>query len=432
MLRKAYINKLILKYKHLVSFLADDLHSVGRHINGYDNAPLINKPLGSIAAIQACIGHINFQTLSGEHSRLYKNTILSESLLSSVAHVTTVFSEYLGNFSNTHLFRHFNIKDRRISILNQKLPGTFQLQMSSKLKVFENSMYELYSDHFLSSKPDALRNNVVGFIKKKSYIDHARAHVNSKAIVSIDISKFYDSISLRSMISNGLFYRSLCASFKIRTGKEFHPSSFAKEIQYAALDRLFVIANMLFMTLMSFYTHNGLLPTGSSYSPIVSNILFASLDLSIKDLLANKGVIYTRYADDICISTANPYNDDGSFKLTMDLVLELEKIVKSGGFHLNYDKTLIMGPRDKKKVAGIIIDQSSDKPKLSIGSKKKLELRVKYENTDWKTLTPSDKGLLNWVRDINGEQFNFIAAGIQNVPSKFWPMEIINKMKKSG
>lgn len=326
------------------------------------------------------------------------------------------FAEPIGNLSNTCLFRHINIKDRRISIVNQRIPKSTQDIFKKKMLAFSSNMYNFYDIFFLNEN-SPIRPSVTGFIKGKSYVSHALEHLGCRSAISVDISKFYDSISINSIIENNLFYKSLIASFYCSTGKKFELESFSSPSNYLALNNMFAIINVSFITLMNMFSHNGILPTGANYSPIISNILFAPMDLEIRSFLP-EDVKYTRYADDICVSTMNAYNDSGNFSLTMDKVLAIEKLVNDSGFYLNYDKTCIMGPRDRKKVAGIILDTSSESPKLSIGSSKKLKLKQEFSGLRWKDLSSSDIGTIEWVRSINLEQYQFIISEISGVPER--------------
>ena len=70
-----------------------------------------------------------------------------------------------------------------------------------------------------------------------------------------------------------------------------------------------------------------------------------------------------------------------------------------------------MGPKEKKVIAGVIIDQSDmAMPKLSIGSARKLELKNQMAGRKMSELSASEKGTLNWVHQVNESQFEFIIS----------------------
>ena len=362
-------------------------------------------------------GTVNYKCSFNENTSEMREELNPDAVIGEIIGKINQHISILGKFSNSVIFRHRFVDGRKISLINPKLQGDGISLVEREFKSISKTFYNLYMAMFFSSR--SLEPNVVGFVKGKSYIDHARSHLGCKSAISVDISKFYDSISLVSIIENNLFYNTLKTWFATRTGLPFEESSFKNRFNYETVDRLFGLINVQFIGIMSFLTHNGLLPTGAHYSPNVSNLLLATVDQSILGEIGsfNNDVKYTRYADDICISSNRAKDDDDNFILNIDLVKKIEEIVKENGFYLNYDKTKIMGPRDRKKIAGIILDHTSNPPRLSIGSRKKLELKERYDGCDFHDLNSSDVGTLNWVNTINREQFSFVCSGISNVPN---------------
>ena len=343
-----------------------------------------------------------------KHSFSLDNDILMGEIIGNINKLMGV----VGKMSNSVIFRHRYVEGRRISMINPKLDKLTKEVIESEFKDIADTFYRIYKSLHLNSGSN--KQHVTGFIKGKSYIDHARAHLGCRSAVSIDISKFYDNISLLNIINNNLFHKSLVSFFEQETGVVFESESFKFNYHYELLKKLFGMMNVQFVGLMTFLTHNGLLPTGAHYSPNVSNLLLTNVDLCMVNEIKNKylNLKYTRYADDICISSDKDKNENGDYYLDINFVKRLESIIKDHGFHLNYDKTKIMGPRDRKKIAGIILDHTSNPPRLSIGSAKKLELKNRYDGKDWKELTTSDMGTINWVKTINRNQYEFVCSGI--------------------
>lgn len=323
------------------------------------------------------------------------------------------FSEVMGQYTNTVMFRHRQRGGLTLTVLNPRIGEEGIAQLKQTHVFIRRVLNSLQSILFFGT--GELRGVVLGFMKGYSYIDHARAHLGCKSAVSVDISKFYNSLSLNSVIRHNLFYKSLVASFEINTGRPFCAQSFVDQQSFDRFVDLFEHLNFEFIALMRVLTHNGVLPTGMSYSPVISNILLGSLDWEILKALRGTDIKYTRYADDMCFSSKTGRHDDGSFVLDMPFVKNIESLVKDRGLHLNYDKTKIMGPADQKKIVGIILDSTSDN-QLSIGSAKKMALFKEYAGREYADLNPSEKGILGWVRDINMGQYLFILSGILNVP----------------
>jgi len=320
-------------------------------------------------------------------------------------------SELNRKFSNSVIFRNITINDRRISIINKSLPVDIISGIEKRFKYIANILYSLYGSMYYNSN----KGHVTGFIKKRSYIDHAKAHLGCKSAISVDISKFYNNISLINIIQNNLFYDAIVLFLESVMKMPFIRESFKDPYHYDLLNKIVGMINLQFIDVMSFLTHNGLLPTGAHYSPNISNILLCNVDSAIMKEVINEDsdLTYTRYADDMCISSKKGLSIDREYILNMDMIKKVETIINKYGFHLNYDKTKIMSPRDKKEIAGIILDHSTDSPKLSIGTAKKMELRNRFEGKEYLNLNASDRGILNWVKTINKNQYNFISAGIK-------------------
>lgn len=392
-------DKSFLKFKELF-----DNASVSSTLAEYDNGSGVYAFLN--LKDKTLIGFINDAT--------YGINRLAEPL-DVIRRDSVSLTEIAGSFSNTCVFRNFNIKDRKISIVNQRLPIDIYNRVTNDTLEFNKTINEIYSNLFLLKNMD-MEKAVIGFISGKSYVDHARNHLGCKAAISIDISKFYDSTTLHNIIVNSMFFNVLCCGFKNLTGFDFVKESFLNHLHYEFLQELIGTINVVFINLMNYYTHNGILPTGMPYSPSVSNLLLSSIDMQIINNL-DKSKTYTRYADDICISSKVAKNDNGEFIISIADAVFVENIIRANGYYLKYSKTKIMGPRDKKVIAGIILADTDKGQKLSIGTKRKLDLANQYKNKDWNIdLNAHDKGILEWVRSINYEQFMFIVNGISNVP----------------
>ena len=78
-----------------------------------------------------------------------------------------------------------------------------------------------------------------------------------------------------------------------------------------------------------------------------------------------KGIIYTRYADDITLSALN----ESKIRKAKSMI---EEIVVDEGFLINHKKTKICGTRKRKDVTGLVISKDS----VGIGRKKYRKMRT--------------------------------------------------------
>ena len=113
---------------------------------------------------------------------------------------------------------------------------------------------------------------VQAYTFRRSVITNAKKHVRKNFVLNLDLSNFFPSINFGRV--NGLF--------------RAPPYSLPAE---AAL----VLAQIA--------TYNGALPQGAPSSPIISNMICRSLDRRLVSLSREHNAIYTRYCDDISISS---------------------------------------------------------------------------------------------------------------------------------
>lgn len=113
------------------------------------------------------------------------------------------------------------------------------------------------------------------------------------------------------------------------------------------------------------------LVVGSVASPLISNSIMHTFDNKLYDTLTkNFNIKYTRYSDDIIISSDN-YIDDSMVDI-------IEELLKEEGFSINIEKTYFMNKSSRRMVTGIFLDNNTNK--LSIGSKKYRDFKRELYN----------------------------------------------------
>lgn len=158
---------------------------------------------------------------------------------------------------------------------------------------------------------------VYGFRKGRSFIDNARVHLNQAHILNVDVKDFFPSISVE------------------------HVEQIFREFGYTAR-----VANGL----AELITYDMTLPQGAPTSPKISNIIFGPIDKKISAFCQRNGYRYSRYADDLTISS--------NTKIPLNAVGHIAQIIKPSGFRLNSNKTKFMGCNQRKEVTGLIIGET--------------------------------------------------------------------------
>ncbi|HET6561078.1 MAG TPA: reverse transcriptase family protein [Marmoricola sp.] len=96
------------------------------------------------------------------------------------------------------------------------------------------------------------------------------------------------------------------------------------------------------------------LPQGAPTSPALANLAAHRLDVRLTALADAWGARYTRYADDIAISSARDWRD-GTSRL-VDLV---DEIARTEGFRLNARKTSVRRPHDRQALGGLVVNEAA-------------------------------------------------------------------------
>jgi len=150
--------------------------------------------------------------------------------------------------------------------------------------------------------------------------------------------------------------------------------------------------------LTSLCTCNGRLPQGAVTSPALSNIVCLRLDRRISGYTGKRNIVYTRYADDMTFSSMNPNRLIGAKRMVQHIVTE-------EGFNLNECKTRYMGPRQRRRVTGLVIGDNS----IGVGKRRKRRLRAALHRLAAGNLVNEERealgrhlvGWLAFLRDVD-------------------------------
>ncbi|WP_288942981.1 retron St85 family RNA-directed DNA polymerase [uncultured Roseovarius sp.] len=152
-----------------------------------------------------------------------------------------------------------------------------------------------------------------GFIRGRSVVDNARKHLGNHALLKLDLKDFFPSITMN------------------RVTKIFLRAGYPVSVSYF-LARICCL--------------NRRLPQGAATSPMLSNLVAVRLDAGLTEYAEERGLVYTRYADDLTFS--------GS-KIGSTEIEQIGYIISEQGFTLNEKKTLLRVGQTKKIVTGVSI-----------------------------------------------------------------------------
>ncbi len=172
---------------------------------------------------------------------------------------------------------------------------------------------------YYTIRPDNVFGAVVSPLdeaKTRNIYTNAERHIGKKWVLNVDIHDFFPNITRE---------------------KVFHTFSSAP----------FLFEPKLAQWLAAITTHENRLPQGAPASPIIANLVCWDLDKQLqKTANANKWT-YTRYIDDITISS-----DKGIKEKEVQQILD---IVTNAGFEPNTDKVSLTKSKNEPVVTGLIL-----------------------------------------------------------------------------
>lgn len=178
-------------------------------------------------------------------------------------------------------------------------------------------------------------SNATAFRKKMSILDNAKIHRAGLYFLSIDVEDFFPSISYDDVVK--LF---------AAVGYPWHACHL----------------------LAALCTCCGCLPQGGITSPAISNIVCNRLDRRIEGYARRNRLTYSRYADDITLSSHSP----GRLPHALRVVT---RILRDEGFRINKRKVRIAGPKRRRIVTGLVINPDDEKNPIGIPRQQKKYVR---------------------------------------------------------
>lgn len=203
---------------------------------------------------------------------------------------------------------------------------------------------------------------------------NAEAHSQNHFFLHMDIENFFESITNRHL-------------------NKFMTDNIALFPEYNSDSTDFID------TVSKICLRNNYMCIGAVSSPAISNAIMYEFDKKALSYAKNKGFIYTRYSDDMYISSPN-YID-------ADILDYFEGCLREYDFRLNRNKTRFMSVKGRRKVTGLIITNSK---KVSVG----LKMRNQIKEMVYKKVAKGEgdsttiMGYLSFLKDIEPLAFNRI------------------------
>lgn len=215
-------------------------------------------------------------------------------------------------------------KSYNVFQIQKKNGGTREIKSpDNNLKIVQKKLAYIISLNY------KMHRSSFGFIKKKSIIDNAKLHTNKKWVFNFDLKDFFHQFNQGRVI--GLFKKYY----------KFNDS----------------VAGVL----AEICCHDNVLPQGAPTSPILSNILSFELDREFQNKCKKYNCIYSRYVDDITISTNKAYfpkkiaRRDAKGEIVLGSVPQ--EIVDKADFQVNQSKVYLRHSSQNQHVTGLTVNE---------------------------------------------------------------------------
>lgn len=238
---------------------------------------------------------------------------------------------------------------------------------------------------------DTIKNNInlsnysYAYQNGKSIVSCVEQHLNSNYFLKFDIRNYFNSIDLNLLTSDLIKELDIDIIFK-------------KHIE----------------TIINACTYNKKLPLGFTISPLLTEIYMKTFDNNVVSFLRNSEMVYTRYADDIMISSANMINEEEYERVYNGIVkLLLERKLKINKSKHQFIKINNVGQH--VKYVGVNIIKGKSENSLSVGKKYRNDVAKEFleylelpSETDEQNMTRFYKskviaGKISFIRQVEGE-----------------------------
>ena len=240
--------------------------------------------------------------------------------------------------------------DRNLEMLaaeSDKYYHSFDLQQRGKTRKIDAPMGELKKVQKLLKRNFFNRmwpsTRAHGFVRHHSPLTNAKAHQRNAGgvFLLVDVKDFFHSITTAGVwrVTSRVLYK----IFKVPPSEIAH-----REISE---------------TIVTLCTLNNCLPMGSPASPSISNLHMSWFDHQMVVYCARWGLTYTRYADDLTISSPIERWKSQSRRSANKAYPKVVSLLSRMGLRLNNKKTRVRRAHKAQEVTGIMLN--SGKPTVS-------------------------------------------------------------------
>ena len=199
-------------------------------------------------------------------------------------------------------------------------------------RIIHESLTRLYGPH----------PAVHGFRSERSIVTNAQNHSGRRYLLNVDLEDFFPSITRQR-----IYGRLVAAPYSLHNN----------------------VANLIAALSTNAFSQ---LPQGSPSSPVIANIMAAQLDAELAQLCGSLGCWYTRYADDITISTLRGELPPAIARYptargTGQVIIGdgLATTIEAQGFRINNRKSRLQSYWTRQMCTGLVVNTDQISPPRS-------------------------------------------------------------------
>ena len=183
--------------------------------------------------------------------------------------------------------------------------------------LLQHKRIEMHKD---SKTPRVLSH---GFERGRNIFTNSKIHCKKRFIFNLDLEDFFGSIH------------------------------FGRIVGYFEKNRAFEFSHEVAVAIAQLCCYQGKLPQGAPTSPILSNMVSEILDYKLLGIAKKYRVDYTRYADDLTLSTNDP-KFLGNYE---SFYREVNGIIRRAGYAVNEKKTRLQYRDSRQTVTGLVVNK---------------------------------------------------------------------------
>lgn len=245
------------------------------------------------------------------------------------------------------------------------------------------------------------------YVKNRSTIDAVKLHQQNH-------SRWFEKLDFHN------FFGSTTLEFVVNMLSQIYPFSAVMKTQKGR-DELIKALDLCFL--------DGVLPQGTPMSPTLTNVMMIPIDYTLSNAFRDfnkQRFVYTRYADDMIVSSEYDFDPKAVEKLVVDTITKF-----NAPFELNKKKTRYGSSSGKNWNLGLMLNGNNV---ITVGYKKKRQLQAMLTNfvLDKRNGIPWSKedvmtmeGYRNYYRSVEGETID----GIVNHLSEKFGVDIVKLIK---